>query len=395
MFASSQGPTPLELEEDEIIINFHSIGDEPATLIFPDIMTFSERPTLKSAKALLRAYKIHLPLSTRLPSKHHKTKSTTTIPSKKGGGNPVVYELLILDTMHDLLNTDPVAIYDIFKKEIDLSPLLKRSFLESSYSFTRDAAYYILAKANIVMKTSYFETKTKQAYDFALVAAISNWTNMKFVLDNFVVNLTKGCGKESHGTLVLIGCAYLIVLCANMKRLNMLVGQTIVFIDGFFMKMDGNYMSRFLTLFCKTIRRLTNMDTNIQAYKIISQITRPKYFNQLFPEANVIIDNTHITFKNTKYGIVSFGQHQAANITFPHTKTEFFKHVKQHPKNKDLWHLIFLRDAFKADVAVETGSIFITHDRLAHTYYKLIGGNHGLLVALEQDGEKDNYSVMF
>jgi hypothetical protein len=70
-------------------------------------------------------------------------------------------------------------------------------------------------------------------------------------------------------------------------------------------------------------------------------------------------------------------------IVYPHAKRQFFQHVKNNPKNKDIWYLNFLRDAFKADVAIETNAVFITHDRLAFTYYKMIGGKHGFLVTVD------------
>jgi hypothetical protein len=56
--------------------------------------------------------------------------------------------------------------------------------------------------------------------------------------------------------------------------------------------------------------------------------------------------------------------------------------MKANKTNKTLWYLNFLRDAFKADVALETDSVFVTHDRLAFIYYKLIGGKQGFLISV-------------
>jgi len=408
MFASSSNPTPRIIPDDVILENFTDIGVEPSALIYPDIMLFCEKPTLKNAKALLKTYSIHLPLSTLFPSKPKRKKNKQKDSSVKNGGrnNTIIEELLILDTMHDLLDTEPVLIYDIFKKEMDIPAELKQSFLKSQYSFTRDAAHYIQGKANITMNNTYFDNKSKKTYDFALASSISTWTNMTFVLDNFVTSFVQGGGgPQSQGTLQLIGCAYLIVLLANMKRLNMLIGhQNITFVDGFFMFIDGNYVSRFLSLFCKSIARLTHLNTSVKAYSLFSNIKIPKYFNNLFPGANVIVEKTNVTFRNNTYNIVPQQQQslqsQQSAITFPHNKANFFNHVKNNPKNKDLWHLNFLRDAFKADIAVESGYVFITHDRLAYTYYKLIGGQHGFLLALESNIDQNQlvhckYSVAF
>jgi hypothetical protein len=425
MYANSSNPTPKE--EDNLIDNFQNRGLEPATLSFPAIMLFAERPTLKNAKSMLRVYKIHFPLSTLLPKKdkgiinrpYTKTNTNTNANTKGGAitsvsSDDIMKQLLILDTMHDLLNTDPLLVYNIFKNEIVLSPRLKNAFLSSQYSFTRDASNYIQAIANISITTSAFvidvgQSELKMLYDVQLAGAISNWKNMMFVLDNFVANLQHGGGGvESKGTFTLIGCAYLIVLLANMKRLQMLNNKkkTITFIDGFFMKMDGDYVSRFLSLFCKTVKRITNFDTIVIPDKDVTDITRPKYFNKLF-HTNAIIDDTHVTLNSNKYSIISRReQHNQNNqkqtdsqhtISFPHDKKQFFEYIKKYPKNKDLWYLNFLRDAFKADVAVETGSIFMTHDRLAHMYYKFIGGQFGFLLSLDQKvGEtKCHYSVSY
>jgi len=398
IFASSIGPTPKKhLDDDDGALIIHNFTDthEPATHIYPFISDFVEKPTLKHAQELLKRYKIHLPLSTMLPKKKqsHSTRSETKPdakekakgePKAQGGGKPSLqYELLVLDTMHDLLNTEPVAILNIFKKEIEIPKHLRDEFLKSAYSFTKSAANYIEQKANIQINHSGFDLATKKARDFKLASAISSWTSLTFVLDNFVADLKNGGGgPESRGTMMLIGCAYMIVLLSNMKHLDLLgSSQSVIFLDGFFMKIDGKYVGRFLTLFCKTIKRLTFLDTSVVPYRNKNNITTPKHFNRLFPEARASVDGIEIKLGGNVYDFASSGS--KSDIVYPHTKREFFQHVKNNPKNKDLWYLNFLRDAFKADVAIETNAVFITHDRLAFTYYKMIGGKHGFLVMVD------------
>ena len=389
VFASSLGPTPKKHPDDDdgalIIHNFEKF--EPAILMFPAISDFVEKPTLIRAQDLLKRYKIHLPLSSMLPKKKqsHSVPKRDAIEKAKGdlkaqgGGKPSLqYELLVLDTMHDLLNTEPVAVLNIFKREIEIPKPLKDDYLKSSYSFTRNAALFIEQKANIQINHSGFDLATKKAHDFKLASAISSWTSLTFVLDNFVADLKNGGGgPESRGTMMLIGCAYMIVLLSNMKHLDLLGSfQNVCFLDGFFMKIDGDYVSRFLTLFSKTIKRLTFLDTSILPYKQFKSITQPKHFNRLFPEARASVDGVEIKLGGNLYDF-------ASSIVYPHTKREFFQHVKNNPKNKDIWYLNFLRDAFKADVAIETNAVFITHDRLAFTYYKMIGGKHGFLICAD------------
>jgi hypothetical protein len=385
---SCRDPTPPKdpNEDGNYIIENFTDQHEPSELRGPAILNFLEKPTLANAKAMLKIYNISMPLSSLLTRTQTQNPNPTPLnDSPKKGGKPtsIQYELLILDTMHDVLETEPIAMYDIFKKEIDIPKPLKDSFLKSNYNFTSSVAQYIQQKANIIMQNVSFDNKTKKAYDHNLASRISTWTNLTFVLDNFVANFQNGGGgPQSQGVLMLIGCAYLIVLLANMKRLNMLSNhQTITFLDGFFMKLDGSYISRFLSLFLKTLVKLTNLNTNIQPYKVYTKISTPKYFNKLFPEAHASISQTHVTLNNVQYDI--FPVNPLPNqIYYPHSKQDLKKHIKSNPTNKDLWYLNFLRDAFKADVAFETDSVFVTHDQLAFTYYKLIGGKHGFLLSL-------------
>lgn len=389
--ATSRDPTPRKdsNEDGNYIIENFTDRHEPSDLRFPSILNFIERPTLKNAKAILSDYKIHQPLASYMRSRKNKyankLEKSSSPPHKGGIPTTIQYELLILDTMHDLLETEPQTMYNIFKKEIDLPAHLKTSFLRSDYSFTRDAASYIQQKAKIPIQNTAFDNKTRKAYDHALVASISSWTSLNFVLDNFAVNVQNGGGgPQSQSVMTLLGCAYLIVLLSNMKHLNLIPRQCqhITVIDGFFMHLDGSYISRFAVLFTKTLYRLTHLDTFIKPNIFKTPITKPKYFNKMFPEAQAIISKTRILINSTSYDI--FPPNPLPNqVYYPHTKQIFFQHVKAQPKNKDFWYLNFLRDAFKADVALETDSVFVTHDKLAFTYYKLIGDKHGFLISLD------------
>lgn len=425
--ASSTGPIgpkdPLE-DGNFIIENFTNRFDEPSDLRGPFIIDFIEKPTLTSARKMLKAYQVHLPLSTLL-KKNRKKKSKKiqdgapnvgAIASAsesgkdkrnsgpKSGGKPVTlqYELMVLDTMHDLLDTDPENVYKIFKNEFDngMPKHLKDAFFKSTYSFTRDAASYVERRANIDVRDVAFNLASKKALDFSLVGLVSSWNNLSFVLDNFADGLRNGGGgPQSQGVLMLIGCAYLIVLLSNMKHLGILPQRNnITFIDGFFMNIDGSYISRFLTLFCKSLKRLTLLNTNVVPFVQARNITRPKYFCKLFG-LQVAISKSDIVIDGNAYGV--FLQNPLPNqVYWPHSKAQFWQHVRANSSNKDLWYINFLRDAFKADVALETDSVFVTHDRLAFTYYKMIGGKHGFLLGVNltvgpHQAQLCDYSVAF
>lgn len=408
-FASSIGPIPRKDPDEDgnyIIENFTNKYAEPSELRGPEIIDFLEKPTLGHAKAMLKRYGIHLPLSTFMTktgkssqcSKPLNKPSKPSKPSKLQGGktSSIQYELLILDTMHDLLGTEPQNMYMIFKNEIDLPKHLKDLFLKSSYSFTRDAALYIETKANLAVQHLTVDIKTKKTHDVELMNMISSWNNLSFVLDNFAACFkNSGGGPQSQSVMMLIGCAYLIVLLSNMKHLDKLPRscQNIVFIDGFFMSIDGSYISRFFTLFCKTIKRLTLLDTHVRPLIKVKNVVIPRQFCKIY-QVDASVSQTHISLNGNQYDI--FPPNPLPNqIYYPHTKKDFFHHVKSNKSNKDLWFLNFLRDAFKADVAIETDSVFVTHDRFAFTYYKFAGGRHGFLICVDSDGENCEYHVSF
>lgn len=391
-------PTPRKdpTEDGNYILENMMDQHEPSELRGPAILDFLEKPTLKNAKAMLKIYNIHLPLVTlvnrikpiRSKQQQEKYKQKQQ-PSPRKGGAPkqtLQYELLILDTMHDVLGTKPETMYNIFKNEIDLfssRSQLKTMFLKSDYAFTRDAAFYIQQQGRIFLKDVYFDNQTKKANDLSLAKLISSWTSLTFVLDNFTVALqNNGGAPQSQSVLMLIGCSYLIVLLSNMKHLGMLSQyQNVTFVDGFFMKLDGSYVSRFFSLFLKSLSKLANLNTYIQPFKSFSKISKPKYFNMFFPGANASITQTHVAIFQKQYDV--YPPNCIPNqVYYPHSKAEFAKHVEANPNNKELWYLNFLRDAFKADVAIETNSVFVTHDRLAFTYYKLAGGQYGFLLAV-------------
>lgn len=216
----------------------------------------------------------------------------------------------------------------------------------------------------------------------------------------------------ADGTIGLLGCAFILVLLANLKRLDMIkCKKNVKIFDGLFMHLDGIYIKRFIILFLKAAKRLSGV--NVVYFMASTQVKQeyvndalvPKYFNQHFPDRHVVIsssthDGDFINIKSNEkvnsYPIgPSIDDHKT--ITFPHSKIQFAKHIEAN-KNRDiqdLWYLNFLRDAFKADVAVENNYIYMTHDQLAFLYYKLIGGTIGFLLAIDKIDNDIVYSVSF
>jgi len=72
------------------------------------------------------------------------------------------------------------------------------------------------------------------------------------------------------------------------------------------------------------------------------------------------------------------------DVVYPHNKRSFLGLVEKHKKESlDLLYLNFLRDCIKAEVALQQSCVYITHDRLAYLYYKVIGGESGFLLTVE------------
>ena len=424
---SSNDPTPINdtPEDTDITDSFKYIQDINVSTPFPAMPYFCNKPNLKTAKALLRGYHIPFPLETLLkrkplphvPNKKEYTKQQeqekehTQKGSSPPPNNNVFYELLLLDTLHDLQNyADKKVVYNIFKREIGKTSIpitLKTAFLSNNKLFTKEAASYIQKIHPVSMISSTIDVKVNKQNDIVLQKRLDTIKELNFVLDNICAGVHVG-NDMSDGTIGLLGCAFILVLLSNMKRLDMIHCKSnlpnkrdINLYDGLFLNMDGNYVKRFLILFCKTLKRLSGVN-NVYLHlpPIIQHVSInhyvPKYFNTYFPNNSVIITKSKnmnqgiITIQNpnntqNQYPIIPGNTITNNQILYPHDKIQFAEYVMANTTNQDLWYLNFLRDAFKADVAVEKDYIYMTHDRLAHLYYKLIGGNKGFLLAVDDD----------
>lgn len=199
---------------------------------------------------------------------------------------------------------------------------------------------------------------------------------MKFVLDNIVASV-KYNGTIPAAHVGLLGCAVILVLIANMKRLGLIkTYDTIEFYDGLFLRIDGDYIRKFIVLFLKSVKRLSQVTTDVlvKDYHFASKqhaVYRPVFFNRAFPDLQATLHANQVQIGAEDYDIGAGPK----KISVPHTKADL----------ESLWALNFLRDAFKVDVAVSEDCVFITHDRLAFVYYKLIGGTRGFLIAFDEE----------
>lgn len=436
MLLSSNDPTPINdlPNNTDITDKFRRKQNVPMYIPFPSMTDFCNRPNLKTAKALLRGYNIPCPLATNVV--RYKKEKNIKPDEQKGSApmhpmqpfpsNKLFHELLLLDTLHDLQNVNnKKQIYNIFKKELcktNIPRQLQLSYLSSKKSFTRDAVDYLRKQYPVSMITSDMHIHLNRQNDAKLQRRLETITELNFVLDNIIAGIYEDA-DITDGTIGILGCAFILVLLTNMKTLKIIKSSVnkqnrhhqINLHDGLFMSIDGVYMKRFMILFLKAAKRLSGVDdvflhVNVRNFWI-ADILKPKYFNMCFPNNQVeIIEHNQtadIKIGTNIYNIVDYNNNintptSNTNITYPHTKEDFAKYILANNINtndnyKDLWYLNFLRDAFKADVAVEKNYIYMTHDRLAHLYYKFIGGTIGFLLAIDKEPDQDeiNYTVLF
>ena len=362
---------------------------------------FMNRPTLRHARKLLSSFGIPQPLKTELQTPERPRRSRPNSPQKGGSPpSPLIRELLYLDTLHDLLEVHkPTDMCDAIGSSYEVPPQLKRMFLASDLGFTKAAADYLCDKTEIRIRSCDMDQESRTAFDGALLDSLIDSHDITFVLDNVINAIKTVGGILGEATLGCLCCAYVLVLCANLKRLNFLMTDTITLYDGLFLRMDGDHVERFLVLFLKSLRRATSAITvEIRPHDILSIGFPVRFSNALgvVAEFTKKAGEDAIVFEGRSYKIAPQNiLPLATDATFPHSKQAFRHNVEtQGNGNKDLWYLNFLRDAFKADVAIDMDAVYITHDRLAYLYYLLIGGKKGVLIAIEHTSSvKFKYTV--
>jgi hypothetical protein len=417
MLVAAADPLLPSLTDDEILDLYESafttFGSENCTVCAAEQFEFFAKPGLKSAKRLLTAYKIPHPLAMLVNAQKRerelkmKKESRDRALAKQKGGNlnrTVFHDLLVVDTMHDVMGvSDPDnKLYKVFNRELsqDFPREIKNLYLSSDTRFTKIASDYIRGKSGLTTPACYDMTKhiERQRLDKLILNIFKNTTNtLNIVLDNIVAGVETS-QPVSEASFAFIGCAFILVLFSNLRKLGKLTQNDINIIDGDFIKMDGNYIVRFIQLFARSIKRVSqavNVTVNINTPKqlVINQYNVPSQFNAIFATD---IELSRVDYNGVQVPAIRIGQtiykikqkmgdySGSSEVVYPHSKNEFRAYVAGNlSASKELWHLNLLRDAYKAEVAIELDSPFITHDRLAHLYYQMLGGQKGILLRLD------------
>jgi len=214
---------------------------------------------------------------------------------------------------------------------------------------------------------------------------------LKIVLDNVVAGIQMG-SAWSTVSIGLATCAYILVLCHHLKLLGRIKqDQKIELYDGWFQNFDGAHIQRFVNLFVKSMKRISQTKAvTLNAEK--SEFTPTQFNAHLGLDAEIRIHTNstgvkspYVSMAGKNYFIEEPGVTPdpdlvaiCEQVRFPHNKAAFVANVETMKKqSRPLWYLNFLRDCLRAEMAISKQAVYITHDRLAYLYYKLIGGESG------------------
>ena len=405
---SSRDPTPRikDPETDdpvEIFTSQFAYEDVPY-MTSSSLVEFIGKPTLKNARRVLKSYEIPEPLKTLTRDARRANNH------KQGGGmdkaisKNVLHELLAYDTLYDLLKCNGDSPQNIHKSVLgalskyvhdDIPREHKTLFMTKDHKFTRVAYEYLRNKANVpVFKYNMATRDEKKNIDRVLYERLMKMKNMDVVLDN-VMALSPETHTEAEANIGYVTCAFMLCLLTNMYRLHPeTFREPIKLYDGLFMRFDGAYVRKFVSDYIKSVKRCTKAP-EVQVMNVATSV-KPEKFNDVYG-VNAYLEEDKVHIHDKAYKIVTRrGNACDDNVTYPHDKKKFCEYMNRSMSasdKRDLCLLNFLRDAYKADVALNTGAMYITHDMLAYLYYRLIGGKRGVLIATGDWGNR-LYSVI-
>jgi len=298
---------------------------------------------------------------------------------------------------------DRPLIYQLVSKLCPRLPVeVRTDFLTGNKLFTAKSTAYLASKHGVNITTA-SSLGAARAFDRVIAAGVRGYNHktLNIVLDNIVASMNPALTAH-QANIAYIGCAFILVLCHNMHTLKLIDNcQVINLHDGYFQYLDGYYVRDFLILFAKSLKRLSgvlnvNIYPQIQIDLLLQTPYLPSRFNRLYNtdiQLNALTDiqnivRPYISMNGKNYLIqrnsaqpVFNSSLQLEPFKFPHSKRDFTQLVVANKSaSRDMWYLNFMRDCMKAEIALDTGAIYITHDRLAHLYYRLMGGTNGFLI---------------
>jgi hypothetical protein len=337
------------------------------------------------------------------------------------------------------------AIWAQHQKDLppDAPPTLRADFLDSDEfdAFAQTAAAHLQRKAGIRLTSltlpegdagdgtgaqedlaaaRHPTTRHSDAADSAAADA-DDGLPLDVVMDG-VIPAFPDNNECNAGHLVLAGVsfAFLHVLFVQLSRRRLLPPscRRLRLFDGFFLQLaHRSYIKHFLGAYLRSLQQFTGLAVRIEQLDLNAPSARvPVRFNALFgtrvalgmptrgqacvfmdgvayplvqrvPEAVSAAEDANLP----PYDWFSADASSVERTVYPQTKYDFYRSVKralatESPASpaalRRLGLLHFLRDAYKAEMALQHGAFFMTHDRLSYLYYRMLGGTRGFLLTV-------------
>lgn len=350
---------------------------------------FFHHPDPERARALLVALGMHVPFD---PSSH---ASATVRPSRiHRGGDARAYKLAplpFLDVLHDLrghmLVTKPTLdrLFQAAGLSASDKDAMYAAFRNPRQNYTRAVAQYVGVFAD-----------AERVTDPHLAARMAAWhqqTRLEIVLDGVVdaleVPLPPSQEWDFQRSLALYATVMLIFgrFDPRVSRL-----QEVTFLHGAFQYMDIRGWESFMKRWIRSMKQVCKpFAPNVQIQKIGVR-DLPPYDTDVIVEPNAVrirgvsvpIRPMHVDLSTAESPEDAMGVIQYAfGTTFPkETLRTVFQTYLSLPKHRQdayepFLHTVvrtnWLRDSYKADVAIRRHAVYITFDRIAHAYYMLRG----------------------
>jgi hypothetical protein len=392
----------------------------------PELTTFYVTPSLANAEKVLDALQLHVPLRALLSvhfaqqqiNKQNKKKRKAKTPIRtlvkrvKRGGAPNVTDcdaliaLQHIDVLHDIHYgfKIPEQVIDVVMDGVPLTPAEKQPFLNAcrklnnpTTSLTgeidkRMSRLFGLPRSNSKM--------SRLSVDKELYGMVSGWMrqqSIELVIDGIFEPPNRNGVQNTSVARGLCLCAFFTVLVgkysAFVSHVPGPMPSGVLDIDlltGTFHTMDmGNscrFASRWVKYFNHMSGSFTMKHTDIQqAEQPYDQTIRIFPSHVVIDGVNVPIENPNVTLQQIpmvspdSFAMMSHQHNVHVHYTKPYLQGVFAAYASLLPNEriafapfmKQLIRINACRDAYKADVALQRGAIYMTVDRIAHLYYLL------------------------
>ena len=335
--------------------------------------------------------------------------------------------LLRLDFLHDIHNIHISSNYkydlaSLILDDLDVDLKYKQLFIDSftnnSKNSTKIFSDYFIQNENLddSLKTTKYILKNNRINlecDREIYTIWLSWIKnktLKIVLDGLFIQYEASHyiqnSNESQFCASMIQTAFILLLFHNAHKIYHIHNKRnielkeIILLDGVFNKIEKFFTIKYYKKYLDSLKK-SSKTYKVQLETIgteIQPIYYKKYYNdytyiettidndvQIHIDENIILTTHHnsLKIKKIKDKLNSLSHINSINMYYDKEELldlidELYEIVlkDENTKLKTLLDILidfnFLKDSYRVDVAIQTDSVFITHDRLAFIYYNLI-----------------------